>query len=476
MTADFEVKTGWIVETIEDFCIRVADGTHDSPQRADIGKPLVTSKNIIGGRLDLSNTYNISVNDFIAINKRSAVHKNDVLLSMIGTVGEACLIEEEPNFAIKNVGLLKNDDEYKAKWLYFYLRSPKAQQLIKERLRGTTQQYLPLGEIRKFPVLYPQARHELELIVDNLWTLHSKIELNRQINQTLESMAQIIFKSWFVDFEPVKAKIVAIEAGEDAEGVNRATMRAISGKTDDELDQMQVEQPENYAQLKTTAELFPAAMQDSELGKVPEGWEVKLSGEIMDVRDGTHDSPKKSDKGFPLLTSKHITSGILMMDTAYLISQQDYENVNKRSKVNQGDILLTMIGTVGIPYLVMQRDVNFAIKNVGLFRTSENICLKNYYYLLLKSEGMQKYLEARMAGTTQKYLSLKTLRSIELLVPSGNIMDCFNVITNSLLDYSYALQVEAGYLAKLRDILLPKLLSGELSVDAIKITNEQAGE
>ena len=306
--------------------------------------------------------------------------------------------------------------------------------------------------------------------------LDDKLLLNHQINQTLESMAQVIFKSWFVDFEPVKAKIAAIEAGEDAEGVTRAAMRAISGKTDDELDQMQVEQPENYAQLKTTAELFPAAMQDSELGKVPEGWEVKLSGEIMDVRDGTHDSPKKSEKGFPLLTSKHITSGILMMDTAYLISQQDYENVNKRSKVNQGDILLTMIGTVGIPYLVMQRDVNFAIKNVGLFRTSENICLKNYYYLLLKSEGMQKYLEARMAGTTQKYLSLKTLRSIELLVPSGNIMDCFNVITNSLLDYSYALQVEAGYLAKLRDILLPKLLSGELSVDAIKITNEQAGE
>lgn len=278
--SDFEVKTGWVVETTEDFCIRVADGTHDSPQRVDIGKPLVTSKNIIGGRLDLSNTYNVSVNDFIAINKRSAVDKNDVLLSMIGTVGEACLIEEEPNFAIKNVGLLKNDDEYKAKWLYFYLRSPKAQQFIKERLRGTTQQYLPLGEIRKFPVPYPQARHELEWIVDNLWALHSKIELNRQINQTLEAMAQAIFKSWFVDFEPIKAKIAAIEAGEDVEGVTCAAMRAISGKTDDELDQLQAGQPEDYAHLKTTAELFPSAMQDLEFGEVQEGG-GKLSKLVM---------------------------------------------------------------------------------------------------------------------------------------------------------------------------------------------------
>jgi len=104
--------------------------------------------------------------------------------------------------------------------------------------------------------------------------LDDKIYLNRQINQTLEAIAQAIFKSWFVDFEPVKTKIAAIEAGEDAEGVTCATMRAISGKTDDDLDQMQAEQPEKYVQLKTTAELFPAAMQDSEFGKVPEGWEV----------------------------------------------------------------------------------------------------------------------------------------------------------------------------------------------------------
>ena len=104
-----------------------------------------------------------------------------------------------------------------------------------------------------------------------------KIELNRQINQTLEAMAQAIFKSWFVDFEPVKAKISAIEAGEDAEGITRAAMSAISGKTDEELDQLQAEQPEHYIQLKTTAELFPSAMQNSELGEIPERVENELS-------------------------------------------------------------------------------------------------------------------------------------------------------------------------------------------------------
>ncbi|WP_198003781.1 hypothetical protein [Methanococcoides burtonii] len=93
-------------------------------------------------------------------------------------------------------------------------------------------------------------------------------------------MAQAIFKNWFVDFEPVKAKIAAIEAGEDPENVNRAAMRAISGRSDDELDKMQAEQPDEYAQLKGTAELFPAAMWDSELGEVPEGWAVSNFGKV----------------------------------------------------------------------------------------------------------------------------------------------------------------------------------------------------
>ena len=123
-------------------------------------------------------------------------------------------------------------------------------------------------------------------------SLEYKIELNHQINQTLESMAQAMFKSWFVDFDPVNAKIAALESGEDTEGVTRAVMCVISGKTDDELDKMEGGQPENYAMLKTTAELFPAAIQDSELGEVPEGWEVSTIGDEVSVVGGGTPSTK----------------------------------------------------------------------------------------------------------------------------------------------------------------------------------------
>ena len=183
MNYKFSVPQGWNESQLQDYCLKVADGTHDSPKKTERGKLLVTSKNIIGGTLDLSKSYRISEGDFNDVNRRSKVDKNDVLLSMIGTVGEVCLIESEPDFAIKNVGLLKNQDPLKAKWLFFYLTSPQAQAQIKERLRGTTQQYLPLGEIRKFPIIYPKSRTEMQEIVGVLAALQDKIQLNHQINQ-----------------------------------------------------------------------------------------------------------------------------------------------------------------------------------------------------------------------------------------------------------------------------------------------------
>ena len=136
-----------------EFCASVRDGTHDSPKPVERGRKLVTSRHLTTGQLDLSDAYLISEEDFEYINKRSKVDKWDVLISMIGTVGEPCLIKEEPDFAIKNIGLFKTRSEADGKWLYYYLRSKAAQKSIREQSRGTTQQYIPLGALRGFPIL-----------------------------------------------------------------------------------------------------------------------------------------------------------------------------------------------------------------------------------------------------------------------------------------------------------------------------------
>lgn len=358
MTYKFGAPQDWNESQLQEYCVKIADGTHDSPQKTEQGKLLVTSKNIIGGTLDLSKSYRISEEDFNDVNRRSKVDKNDVLLSMIGTVGEACLIDSEPDFAIKNVGLLKNKDPLKAKWLFFYLTSPQAQIQIKERLRGTTQQYLPLGEIRKFPIIYPKSRTVMQEIVGVLAALQDKIQLNHQINRTLEQMAQAIFKSWFVDFEPVKAKITALEAGGNEEDARLPTMQAISGKDEAELTRLQAEQPEQYTELRATAELFPSAMQDSELGEIPEGWPISRIEDVSEkVAMGPFGSNIKVEtfveSGIPVISGQHLKETLVTDGDNKFITPEHADKL-KNSNVFPEDIIFTHAGTIGQVSLIPQ--------------------------------------------------------------------------------------------------------------------------
>ncbi len=146
----------------------------------------------------------------------------------------------------------------------------------------------------------------------------------------------------------------------------------------------------------------------------------KLLNEISDVRDGTHDSPKQAVKGFPLVTSKNISGGRVNLSSAYLISEEDYSAINKRSKVDKDDILFSMIGTVG-EIAVAEEPVNYAIKNVGLIKTRDNL-LSSYLKHYLKSSKAQKYIFDNMKGTAPKYLSLTSLRNFPVVVPERLVM------------------------------------------------------
>lgn len=441
----------------------VVDNRGKSVPVQDSGFPLIATNCISNENLypEFNNVRYVS-DDIYKHWFRSHPEPGDIILTNKGSKnGAICLVPEPVNFCIAQdmVALRAKKGVVYPKYLFAVLRSSMIQNRIKELNVDSVIPHFKKTDFNK--LFFPLPKYEKQIVIGNSYfNLCNKIELNKQTNQTLEQMAQAIFKSWFVDFDPTRAKIAAIQNGEDPE---RAAMTVISGKLLDELEKLS---PDTQQQLRSTAALFPDKLVDSELGEIPEGWEVKLNGDVIDVRDGTHDSPKQSETGFPLVTSKHITSGVLELKDAYLISEEDYKKVNKRSQVNQGDVLLTMIGTVGIPYLVLQPEVNFAIKNIGLFRTSENKKLVNYFYLLLKSPEMQTYLAARLVGTTQKYLSLKTLRSIEMIVPSAETLSAFNILLDPLMQKLFSSQSENNDLSLLRDSLLPKLLNGELFLDS----------
>ncbi|MCI6855092.1 MAG: restriction endonuclease subunit S [Phocaeicola vulgatus] len=157
----------------------------------------------------------------------------------------------------------------------------------------------------------------------------------------------------------------------------------------------------------------------------PFGWEKELLGTICDVRDGTHDSPQYFNIGFPLVTSKNVTGGIIDLTDCSLICEKDYNKINERSKVDIGDIIMPMIGTVGKPVIV-DIEPNFAIKNVSLIKfKSDSKVLNIYIRALLQSDYFDDAVLSKVRGGTQKFISLGDIRKLEILVPPLELQEQF---------------------------------------------------
>lgn len=157
----------------------------------------------------------------------------------------------------------------------------------------------------------------------------------------------------------------------------------------------------------------------------PFGWEKDNLGAVCDVRDGTHDSPQYYENGYPLVTSKNVTGGKIDLTDCSLICESDYQKINERSKVDFGDILMPMIGTVGKPVIVDIEPV-FAIKNVSLIKFKPESKVKNIYIqALLQSDYFDDIVLSKVRGGTQKFISLGDIRKLEILVPPIELQEQF---------------------------------------------------
>ena len=195
---------------------------------------------------------------------------------------------------------------------------------------------------------------------------------------------------------------------------------------------------------------------------------TKMS-DIIDVRDGTHDSPKPQESGYLLVTSKHLEPYSINPTDANFIKKEDFEKINERSKVDTGDILLSMIGTVGIVSLVTDSYVNWAIKNMGLFKASKEEKYKYFLLNYLKSKDIKNYINQHLAGSTQKYISLSELRNLPINLPEPVILDKYNRLMQPIYEQIIENTKENRNLISLRDTLLPKLMGGEIDVESVKI-------
>jgi type I restriction enzyme S subunit len=163
----------------------------------------------------------------------------------------------------------------------------------------------------------------------------------------------------------------------------------------------------------------------------PKEWPMSTFGEVFDVRDGTHDSPKYIDSGYPLVTSKNIKNGMLDLTDVNYISQDDYDSINKRSKVDIRDVLMPMIGTIGNPVIV-NFEPNFAIKNVALIKTKNAKVPPEIVKMLLDGPLLNHAISSLGRGGTQKFLSLGDIRQLSCYLPDPRAIEKYLMINTKI--------------------------------------------
>lgn len=360
-------------------------------------------------------------------------------------------------------------------WLLLYWLIGNERFLLNEVVEetGIGAGKLDTKRMQALPMQLPPM-HLQKAIAQIARSIDDKADLNRSINQTLETMAQALFKSWFVDFDPVKAKIAALAEGSDP---LRAAMSAISGKLGAELDALPQEQLE---QLAATAELFPDEMEKLESGEIPKGWEVSNMRSLAEViSKGT--TPSKLDLAnaedkpkIPFIKVKDISvSGEVNRGGLELIAKSIHESSLKRSILKEDDLLFSIAGTIGRTAFV-DNDMHGANTNqaVAFIRLRNKRSHFPLCWLALRSCETQNFIASKVVQAVQANASLANIGDIPVTLPGDDIIGRFNLLAFPLIREYRALQSETRALASARDILLPKLLSGELSVEALA---EQAG-
>ena len=388
------------------------------------------------------------------------VKTGDIVYSRRGDVERRSLIRDHENGWLCGTGCLRVSFGEKRvvhpPYAAYYLGHPLVREWIVRHAQGATMPNLNTSILSALPFVLPPFE-EQERIAGILADLEDKIELNRQINQTLEQIAQAIFKSWFVDFEPVKAKIEAKAAGRDPE---RAAMCAISGKLEPELDQLP---PEHYQQLAATAALFPDELVESELGLIPVGWEVKRLDSFAALNTKSVSPNTEPESNF-----EHYS--IPAFDAAGRPVYESGESIkSNKYKVEPHSVLVSKLNPETPRIWLPNVQTSRAVCSTEFMQfVPKSKVDRPYLFLLMKSETMQSEILQRVTGSTgsRQRAQPSQIAVLPVALPSAELRLAFSGMVSSLLN-QIALQVGQGEtLATLRDTLLPKLLSGEMTVES----------
>lgn len=300
----------------------------------------------------------------------------------------------------------------------------------------------------------------IEKIANNIKCFNNKIHLNHQINQTLEQMAQAIFKSWFVDFDPVKAKMDALAQGADKKTATISAMATISGQSQDELASLKANRPNDYQRLYDIADAFPSEMVDG----VPLGWDYSPIADksILTIIKPSID---KFDGEKEYIATANVSQNNIVGNLEKITYKKRPSRANMQPII--GSIWFAkMVGEHKA--IMIDKDDDFLLGNTvlstGFLGIMPNKNLNSFLYCYINSEKFLQDKYSLATGAVQVALNNTNFSSIELLIPNDDLLQYFENATSVFFAKIASNNRENIALSKIRDGLLPKLLSGEVEL------------
>ncbi len=356
--------------------------------------------------------------------KRFAVKPNDLIVSCSGTVGKVSVIKDYDPHGIISQALLiirPNVEVLLPQFLYYFLTSPQGQSELLNASHGAVQLNIaPRAVVEKISVPVPNI-YEQRRIVSILQTIDDRITLLRETNATLEAIAQALFKSWFVDFDPVRAK----QEGRAPEGMDEAT-----------------------------AGLFPDSFEESELGLVPTGWRVASLDTIADYLNGLalQKFPPEENNWLPVIKIAQLRKG----DTDG--ADRASRNIKPEYIIQNGDVLFSWSGSLEVEIWCGGEGA----LNQHLFKVTSKNYPKWFYYLWTKHHLANFQKIAASKATTMGHIQRGHLKEAKVLLPTSDFIEAASKFFTPLLNRWIENSLQSKTLAELRDTLLPRLISGQL--------------
>ncbi|MFS1440873.1 restriction endonuclease subunit S [Vibrio sp. 10N.286.46.E10] len=410
----------------------------------EAGVPVIRGVNLSGDEFKDSDFVYVSEDKGEEL-RRNYAYPGDLVFTQRGTLGQVALISEDvqfPHYVVSQsqMKLSVNPDVADAYFLYLYFRTQATKRRIEKSAIVGGVPHINLGILKGFEVELPPLLIQKK-ITALCKSFDHKITLNNQINQTLEQMAQTLFKSWFVDFDPVKAKM----NGEQPQGMDAATVS-----------------------------LFPEKLVESELGLIPDGWKVGTLNDIAEFQNGYAFKGKDwTDEGFPVVKIGSVKPGIVDLKSCSYVAKPTIEPL-ERFKLSVGDILVGMTGYVGETGLVPHSTVApYLNQRVGrLAPLNQN--LYELLYVTVRNAAYKQFAEAQAQGSAQANVSGKALMSYPIVIPSEDTVVKFSELIAPMIKQKLAFSAQSEMLAQTRDTLLPKLLSGEIDLESVQVEAEKA--